>query len=146
MTLLRWPTDPPQGLSPVPLDLPLGDRPGLADQPSSQPARVDLVPQRRRRHPEPGCCLAESEHLFGFDDVLAALVANGPSAIHVELVRAVVVLGLLADRGLAESRPLRAIADSHLVPLGGGAVHVSNVDGIAYVVKPEVIHNPREVA
>lgn len=49
----------------VPLDLPLGDDVGLADETRAEPSGPSLMPQRRSRQPEPGRRLNQREHASG---------------------------------------------------------------------------------
>lgn len=68
MTLLRRASDPTQRLGAIPLDLAFGHCPRLANETTAHPSGLHLVPQRRRRQPESGCRLSESQHLAQLRD------------------------------------------------------------------------------
>jgi hypothetical protein len=125
----------------IPLDLPFGDDPCLADEPAPESSVVDLVAERGGGHPEPLGSLREGEHLAdelggrrGFEDGLERLGVAGPAGVmdvrHLVGVDGGTV-GAEAIRGCAAGPALSAdgLAGS------GEFVHADKLDGIAYVVK-----------
>jgi hypothetical protein len=129
----------------IPLDLPFGDGPCLADESAAQAPVVDLLPQRGGQDAESFGGLREREHLTdqlgvrrGDEEVLGGALWAAGWDVAAEVValdgRLPVVVHGQSDEALrADGVGLDDFPD---MDLGAGEfVHADNLDGIAYVVK-----------